>query len=153
MNIKYPREDCWICESVSSLEAHHIVPKAYGGTNGPLCLLCSTCHSAVHKFSYSTLFMSSSETFTIEQIMVKATFYQAEWDIIDRTRKGFYLSDIIYKARELTKNEDRKVKSVFSFDLETKRRLKVLRKAFNVSQEKVVTLAIHELYIKKIGDV
>lgn len=39
---------CWICTSPSSLHEHHIVPRAYGGSDGPTVTLCATCHNGIH---------------------------------------------------------------------------------------------------------
>lgn len=39
---------CWICLSPSSLHEHHIVPRAYGGSDGPTVTLCATCHNGIH---------------------------------------------------------------------------------------------------------
>lgn len=39
---------CWICKSPNSLHEHHIIPRAYGGSDGPTVTLCATCHNGIH---------------------------------------------------------------------------------------------------------
>ena len=55
-------EVCWICGSrlntadppgAASCEDHHVVPRAYGGSNGPLVSLCASCHSKLHRLACS----------------------------------------------------------------------------------------------------
>ncbi len=39
---------CWICETTKGIHEHHIVPRAYGGINGPTVNLCGAHHTLVH---------------------------------------------------------------------------------------------------------
>lgn len=41
-------DHCWICKSRTSLHKHHIVPQCYGGVDGPLAVLCASCHNLIH---------------------------------------------------------------------------------------------------------
>ena len=46
---------CWICGTPFSHdrqeERHHVIPRAYGGTNGPQVSLCDSHHSALHQIA------------------------------------------------------------------------------------------------------
>jgi hypothetical protein len=52
---------CWVCgvrftdltvnPGPAAREDHHIIPQAYGGTDGPLVSLCDSHHTAVHKIA------------------------------------------------------------------------------------------------------
>lgn len=49
---------CWVCNGLSvtsggdiHIEVHHIIPQAYGGTDGPTVSLCDTHHTALHKIA------------------------------------------------------------------------------------------------------
>lgn len=53
-------DHCWVCGArfitanppgSAIEEQHHVVPRAFGGTDGPLVSLCDTCHSKVHKLA------------------------------------------------------------------------------------------------------
>ena len=41
---------CTVCGATRSLEVHHIVPRADGGSNDPsnLVTLCADCHGTAH---------------------------------------------------------------------------------------------------------
>lgn len=42
-------DKCPICLNITKLEGHHVVPKEFGGPeNGPMILLCSSCHHNCH---------------------------------------------------------------------------------------------------------
>lgn len=50
--------ECWVCggrfvENGGALhcEVHHVIPQAYGGTDGPTVELCDTHHTALHKIA------------------------------------------------------------------------------------------------------
>lgn len=39
---------CIICGTIKSIHEHHIVPRAYGGENGPTVNICAIHHNIVH---------------------------------------------------------------------------------------------------------
>ncbi|ELK45249.1 HNH endonuclease [Halobacillus sp. ACCC02827] len=42
-------ETCDLCgRSPVKTTEHHLVPKQYGGTDGPTVMLCSACHRQIH---------------------------------------------------------------------------------------------------------
>jgi hypothetical protein len=46
---------CWVCDRPFTnnllFEDHHVIPRAFGGTNGPQVRLCSDHHSLLHKIA------------------------------------------------------------------------------------------------------
>ena len=39
---------CWVCGTTEGLCRHHVVPRAYGGENGPTVHLCGAHHTLIH---------------------------------------------------------------------------------------------------------
>lgn len=39
---------CWSCNSALPLEVHHVIPRAFGGENGPTVTICTSCHTKAH---------------------------------------------------------------------------------------------------------
>ena len=46
---------CFICDSKEGAHEHHVVPQAYGGTNGPRVVLCGTHHTLIHDIALKPL--------------------------------------------------------------------------------------------------
>ena len=46
---------CFICNSKEGAHEHHVVPQAYGGTNGPRVVLCGTHHTLIHDIALQPL--------------------------------------------------------------------------------------------------
>ena len=54
------KESCWVCgvrfttsnpPGPALMEEHHIVPRAFGGVDGPVALICDSHHAALHKIA------------------------------------------------------------------------------------------------------
>lgn len=75
-------EHCWVCDSPSSLHEHHMIPQAYGGTDGPTVTLCASCHNGVHHVADGREDMKPSYWVTQQQ-----------------QGKGAYLVKIIQQSR------------------------------------------------------
>lgn len=42
--------NCNLCDNISAtLDSHHIVPREYGGHDGPQLKLCPSCHATLHR--------------------------------------------------------------------------------------------------------
>ena len=39
---------CCVCGTRVSLHEHHVVPRAYGGLNGPTVMICAVHHNLIH---------------------------------------------------------------------------------------------------------
>jgi hypothetical protein len=44
---------CFVCSEPASINEHHVVPQAKGGTDGPTVDLCANCHTRVHSIAKS----------------------------------------------------------------------------------------------------
>lgn len=79
-------DHCWVCGCKDGLEGHHVCPRAYGGTNGPVVTLCGVCHSVLHKQSHKP---KNNRKFTSKDIIQAA--------------KLTYLSECVFNARIATR--------------------------------------------------
>jgi len=134
----YPRKDCWICGSKDSLHQHHIIPSAYGGKNGPLCTLCSTCHGAVHTAA------KRQSAQTLEEI----GGYCTSWlkDII-RKNRALYLAQLIYKARDVSNGDQNKtVKISVTLTGEKAQKLQLLQQQLGLTKQQAIVQCIDSLY-------
>lgn len=42
---------CYLCNTYTKCDKHHIVPQARGGKNKPIVNLCPSCHSNIHNYA------------------------------------------------------------------------------------------------------
>ena len=67
---------CWICQASVSLNEHHVVPRSYGGENGPTVTLCSDCHELIHKLAdaeaYDDHYMATPKICYLVKVIVRA---------------------------------------------------------------------------------
>lgn len=98
-------DHCWVCNAkfigvggATSKEEHHIVPQAYGGSEGPTVTLCDSHHTKIHKIAvalknkkpYSQLLLQESE---VKKLMWLAnTIYKAELATRDDPNKATTVS-------------------------------------------------------------
>jgi hypothetical protein len=54
---------CFVCGEPASLNEHHIIPQAKGGTEGPTVDLCANCHSRIHSSARAMLRGKSPDKF------------------------------------------------------------------------------------------
>lgn len=111
-------------------ELHHVIPRAYGGTNGPLVALCSECHTKVHKL---------------------ATRYdQSLFNGLNSLGKSRleYLARSVYNAKHITKSDPNKLLQItFKLTKEEAAVLDHLKSVLNVkSRADVYHIALKKLY-------
>lgn len=139
---------CWICPETCSIEEHHIIPRCYGGEKGPTVYICSVCHSLVHAVADELGDTPSSAITTIAQ-GARQVFVNENVALTH----AIFLVRMIQSARELVKQDPNKT-AVFQtrFSARTRTQLRGLRKVFpRLNQEKLVVLAIDNLYKKHLG--
>lgn len=129
-------DHCWVCEEKFSaqinVEHHHVVPRSYGGSNGPTVSLCGNCHTNLHKgaeklFAGESPYYRYSDNAALERCL--------------------YLSTVVCNARLSVENSENK-RYVYSgaFDGKTHDKLVRLSKHFKLPQRKLLKFAIDELY-------
>ena len=131
---------CWLCgvlKSDSKTEEHHIVPRCYGGQNGPTVTLCSSCHTRVHE--------AAEGLYKGNPIVPYAS--QAERE------RCLYLATVIVNARiAIERANDPNKRTVFTMwlDGDSHSTLVRLTKHLNISQKKVILFALKELAKKHL---
>lgn len=78
---------CWICEArfvghggTEQMHSHHILPRAYGGVDGPEVTICDGHHSTVHRVGECLIhekahhqFLRGESTVRVQRIMYLAS--------------------------------------------------------------------------------
>ena len=130
---------CWVCDSTDTLEAHHCIPRCYGGEWGPQVVICAVCHGAVHKIA------DSKQPAVDAPILLN----QRANEVLTRALR---LATIILQARALVKDDPNKtVMFMDRFPAKTKQELRQLAKLLQKSQQLVVRHAIAHLYRRHFG--
>lgn len=97
---------CWICEvrftsdgGTEQRHDHHILPRAYGGVDGPEVSICDSHHSTVHRIG--------------ECLINEKTHHQfLRGEPPKQVQKIMYLATRIHEIYLLTKNDPNKAVSV-----------------------------------------
>ena len=135
------QDHCWVCgerfttsipPGRANEERHHILPRAFGGTDGPVVSLCDSCHSKVHKLSYDP-----------SKIPMLCKGYPLE-----SINKLIYLCGIIYKAKRLLEQDPNKLLPMtFKITKGDAEKLDRLKSVLNVkSRAAVYAIALTRLY-------
>lgn len=140
---------CWVClkefgassPGGSTLEErHHIIPRAYGGSEGPVVSLCCDHHTTLH------------------QMALRMYSNKPHFDLLTRNpvydRKLLWLASLVVNARHLTENDPNKplVLHVVA-DKNFKSKLKALKTVFPKSSYTVlIRYAVEQLYRKHFQD-
>ena len=114
-------------------ELHHIVPRAYGGAQGPLVSLCATCHSKVH------LLANSLPEGNPELLNGLNNEQQS---------RLAYLANVIYNSKKMAIKDINKLLPIsFKISREEAQRVDLLKKVLNVnSRREVYRIAVDRLF-------
>lgn len=90
----YP-DKCYVCHSPfnGNIEIHHVVPRAYGGLNGPTVALCDSCHTRVHKLE-KLICSNKTDTFGLDK---------------EAYNRLYSLALVIVRAKRMMKDDPNKV--------------------------------------------
>lgn len=141
-------QHCWVCGTTFTEygglpnkyeHRHHIVPRAYGGIDGPQVSLCDSHHTALH------------------QIALKLYSGKPYYDLLphepSQDRKVLWLASIVVNARRLVENDPNKpTPIVVIVNGETKERLKKLKRIYRGSFADLMLHAVDSLYRKHFQD-
>lgn len=131
-------DHCWVCglkfDHSNKKEDHHIIPRAYGGVDGPQVSLCDSHHTAGHNISL--------------KLYSKKPFTDLLTNNEEQNKKLLYLATTICNARILTEGDpNKKQVIIFSPKKETLDKLKQLKRVYgNLGREKLIEYAIDRLY-------
>lgn len=137
-------DHCWVCnakfapQGTAQEEQHHIVPRAYGGSDGPVVSLCDTCHTRLHK---AALCIEGN----------KPVYPFVNGLTQDQQQKLLYLSTCVVNAKLATKNDPNKQSMVvLHFTRQETDQLDRLKKSLGLkSRMAVIKTAILSLYNKR----
>lgn len=136
-------DHCWVCgtffipKGPAHEEQHHIVPRAYGGEDGPVVSLCDSCHTRLHKAAISIAAGKQPDQYTLGLTANAKT-------------KVLYLASCAANAKLATLNDPNK-KSVIVIPLTGKetQQIDALKRALRApSRAAVIKAAIYTLYTK-----
>lgn len=133
---------CWICNVPwgpnTKEHKHHVIPRAYGGTDGPQVSLCDSHHSALHEIAL--------------KLYSKKPFNNLLTSNPEQDRKLLYLASVAYNSRIAVEHDPNKRRvEIIQFKQETFKKLKHLQTIHKISREKLIELAIvqmHSRYFK-----
>lgn len=142
---------CWICEckfvgfgGTEIRHDHHIVPRAYGGVDGPTVTICDTHHSKTHRLAESLMHNKQKDRY---QLLLGEPAPQV--------KKLLYLADVIRNAWLATKNDPNKLAQV-TLTLNRDQQLMVTKlKAIYPkakSRNAILDIALQSLYNKHYAD-
>lgn len=139
---------CWVCGTKflrsggqAIEESHHIIPRAYGGEDGPEVTLCETHHGILHRIA-SCL------------VRKKPYFMFVKGESKVAAEKLVWLGSQAANAEIQMKNDPNKSQSVLVFiDYTQKQQLEKLKAVYpNEGREKLMQRALHFLYHKHFMD-
>ena len=131
-------DHCWVCLkkiNESNTEHHHVVPRSYGGENGPTVSLCCDCHTCAHK--------------TADSLYARGNPIVPYQNVLSRER-CLYLAQVICSARTKIESNPENKRYVYSgfFDSKTHGKLVRITESLKMSQKKVIVYAIDQLYAR-----
>lgn len=138
---------CWVC-SIKNVpfDEHHIVPRAYGGENGPLITLCGSHHTLVHNLGLYQLkqLTSYSEESTIEEAdsqSLQALSAQGKY-------RAMYLANVIAQAGFAVESDVNKtIKYAGEFTAGQNRKLNAIKLSLGVrSKHKALVMCINHMH-------
>lgn len=118
---------CWACHCIApEYERHHIVPRCYGGENGPTVVLCGSCHNRVHKEANKV----------IRQLCMPK----------DTNERRRYLAIVVALAHHSVKDEKKPVKFSGQLDHPTNQMLEEIARSLNLSKHDSLVWCIKRVY-------
>lgn len=155
-------DKCWVHLDVGSIEYHHIVPRTYGGEHGPQVAICGNCHTGIHGMAWKSMLFDGTIQDMVQQLNLVEQFamdWISQRFLRSKHRelvlvRAWALSEVIYRARMLTAGDEsgnKMVKFQKTLTGAESKMLKVLAKSYGVTQDQMVSVAIQELYSRRIG--
>jgi hypothetical protein len=137
---------CWICsvrfkDSVPAgpalREDHHVIPRAFGGTDGPVVSLCETHHGILHKIA-------------ICMKTAKPYFNLLSTESSEHRKKLEWLASRVYNAELATRNDPNKsAVAMFTMDRRHREMIDALKPIYHArSREAILEVALEALYSK-----
>jgi len=120
---------------------HHMVPRAYGGVDGPTITLCDSDHNTLHKIAVA--------------LKANKSYYtHLQGADSEQRRKLVYLANIVYNAELETRNDPNKSASAMvTLTARHKFMVDKLKKVYpsHRSREAVLLIALEKLFNQHFG--
>jgi hypothetical protein len=121
-----------VCHSVieGNAEGHHVVPRAYGGSQGPVVNLCDSCHTKVHKLAH-LLEKGKTDTFGLDS------------EAFSRLN---YLASVVVRAKSLMREDpNKRVKVTLTLTVKEANRLDIIKERYRLgSREDVLKYLLNK---------
>jgi len=135
-------EWCWVCKQKFTefggapnffKHDHHIVPRAYGGSEGPTYSVCDSHHHALH------------------QLAIRLEKVKPHYDLLtgsnESDRKLLWLATLIVNSKRLVENDPNKpILITLVAKSSTKKLLKELKSIYKCSYTSLIEAAIENLH-------
>lgn len=132
-------EHCWVCKRKFgpslARQDHHIIPRAFGGTDGPQVSLCDSHHFALHQIALKLYSQKSFHSFLTPDP--------------ETNQRLLYLGSVAYNARLATENDPNKRRvEIVSLTGDTFKKLKRLQtlQSTRISRGHLIETAINQMY-------
>lgn len=130
---------CWACKTEFSSELkehrHHLVPRAYGGVDGPQVSLCDTHHTRLHEVAL--------------RLIAGKPFYDLLSKDREQNARVLYLAQIVVNAKLATDNDPNKAQLVvLHLRKEHKEKLKELKNVYGWNRQRLIEFAVESLHRK-----
>lgn len=130
---------CWVCQTPFNhsvkCEEHHVIPRAYGGIDGPQVSLCDSHHTAAHQIA--------------DALWAKKNHFRYLTGDTQKDVKLLFLASRIYNARLLVHKDPNKRRilvlnpsNAFTLKLD---KLKTVYGS-RIGRERIIELAVERLY-------
>ena len=125
---------CVVCQETGAIHLHHVIPRAYGGLNGPTVPLCNDHHEAIHHCA--DLEMSPAD---YDQLSSRrATFGKGR-------KQAAKLVAAIIRARDLVEADgDRRIGITFMLPQKQHAAVKRLARKNNTSMTRLVSRIVQD---------
>lgn len=152
-NINHPKtihvDYCWVCKSKFTdsggkaiRHEHHIIPRAYGGADGPTVTLCNTHHDKLHRVAEKLIADKNPYAFFVGETK-------------ESIRLILYLANIVRNSATLVKNDPNKHASVMvTLTRNQQNMVDKLKHIYPSSRSRasILALALQSLYNKHFTD-
>lgn len=126
-------DHCYIClcpgDEGNKLHSHHVVPRAYGGIDGPTVTLCTSHHSGIHD---AALACYPNRFDKMNQWLEKLPYLSQSHE------RFYYLVNVIMNARRLmSKDENKRTGASLSLPPQDAKKLDQIREYLSLGNKKM----------------
>lgn len=123
----HDRGGCWVCGVKNvSFNAHHIIPRNAGGTNGPQVQICSECHDGLHHAAHLVI---SADDYALRPDA------KQKWVSMESRQRAEFLIQLVRRSQEVaSRSENKTTKVTLTLTGEQDRKLTYLSRRLGMSK-------------------